>query len=107
SNILSPLMVYLDRFLIGSLVSISSVAFYSAPFDAVSKLWLVPTALEGVLFPAFSQARALNNGQRVGSLYQRSIAISLAILFPVVLGIVLFAPEGLRLWLGESFATRS
>lgn len=107
SNILSPVMVYLDRFLIGSIASVASVAYYSVPFDAVTKLWLVPSSLEGVLFPAFSEAEALKDKQRVGRLYQRSIAASIALLFPVVLGVVLFAPEGLRLWVGESFAVHS
>ncbi|HZQ20800.1 MAG TPA: flippase [Terriglobales bacterium] len=107
SNILSPIMVYLDRFLIGSIASVSSVAYYSAPFDAVTKLWMVPSSLEGVLFPAFSEADALKDRQRVNSLYQRSIAVAVSVLFPIVLAIVLFAPEILRLWLGQNFAEHS
>lgn len=107
SNIISPVMVYLDRFLIGSLISISAVAYYAAPFDAVTKLWLIPSALAGVLFPAFSEALATANRERALSLYERSVASTFAILFPLLLGIILFAPEGLRLWLGPEFAVRS
>lgn len=107
SNIIGPLMVYLDRFVIGSLVSISAVAYYAAPFDAVTKLWLIPAALSGVLFPAFSEALAVKDHKRATSLYERSIASTFVILFPIILGIVLFAPEGLRLWLGSEFARRS
>ena len=107
SNIISPMMVYLDRFLIGSVVSISAVAYYAAPFDAVTKLWLIPAALSGVLFPAFSGALAVDDHQRTTSLYERSIASTFAILFPIILGIVLFAPEGLTLWLGADFSRRS
>lgn len=107
SNILSPLMVYLDRFLIGALISVSAVTYYAAPFDAVTKLWLVPSALAGVLFPAFSEALALDNRERANSLYERSLAATFAILFPCILVIVLFAPEGLRLWLGADFARHS
>jgi len=100
-------MVYLDRFVIGSLVSISAVAYYAAPFDAVTKLWLIPAALSGVLFPAFSEALAVKDHKRATSLYERSIASTFVILFPIILGIVLFAPEGLHLWLGSEFARRS
>jgi O-antigen/teichoic acid export membrane protein len=107
SNIVGPLMVYLDRFVIGSLISISAVAYYAAPFDAVTKLWLIPAALSGVLFPAFSEALAVDDRGRATSLYERSIASTFAILFPVVLGIVLFAHEGLHIWLGQEFANRS
>jgi len=107
SNIVGPVMVYLDRFVIGSVVSISAVAYYAAPFDAVTKLWLVPAALSGVLFPAFSEALAVEDHPRTTSLYERSLASTFAILFPSILGIVLFAREGLTLWLGADFAGRS
>jgi len=107
SNILSPVMVYLDRFLIGSLISISAVAYYATPFDAVTKLWLIPSALAGVLFPAFSEALAVDNRERANSLYERSIASTLAILFPLILVTVLFAHEGIQFWLGAEFARRS
>ena len=107
SNIISPMMVYFDRFVIASLLSISAVAYYAAPFDAVTKLWLIPSALAGVLFPAFSEALAVDNHDRASSLHEQSIASTLVILFPLILVIVLFAPEGLRLWLGPIFASRS
>jgi O-antigen/teichoic acid export membrane protein len=107
SNIITPLLVYLDRFVIGALLSISAVAYYAAPFDAVTKLWMIPVALAGVLFPAFSQALAVQDRVRATALYERSIVSTFAILFPLVLGVVLFAHEGLRLWLGIEFATRS
>lgn len=107
SNLISPLMVYLDRFLIGSLVSMSAVAYYAAPFDAITKLWLVPSALAGVLFPAFSEALAVENRDRAILLYEQSLASTFAILFPLILGTILFAHEGLRLWLGANFASHS
>jgi O-antigen/teichoic acid export membrane protein len=100
-------MVYLDRFVIGSLLSMSAVAYYATPLDAVTKLWVIPVAFAGVLFPAFSEALATGNRERTNSLYERGIGSILAIVFPSVLVIVLFAPEGLRLWLGANFAVRS
>src|SRR6185312_13460245 len=54
SNVLGPLMVTFDRFLIGSIISIAGVAYYSIPYEVVTKLWLISSALIGVLFPAFS-----------------------------------------------------
>jgi O-antigen/teichoic acid export membrane protein len=107
SNLSSPIMVYLDRFVIGSLLSMSAVAYYATPLDAVTKLWVIPVAFAGVLFPAFSEALATGNRERTNSLYERGIGSILAIVFPSVLVIVLFAPEGLRLWLGANFAVRS
>jgi len=107
SNIITPLLVYLDRFVVGALISISAVAYYAVPFDAVTKLWMIPTALAGVLFPAFSESLAINDQVRVTGLYERSLVTTFSILFPLVLACVLFAHEGLRIWLGNDFAARS
>jgi O-antigen/teichoic acid export membrane protein len=107
SNIITPLLIYLDRFIVGALISVSAIAFYGVPFDAVTKLWMIPAALAGVLFPAFSETMALENYSRVKSLYERSIITTFSILFPIALATVLFAHEGLQLWLGSDFSIRS
>lgn len=107
SNIITPLMIYLDRFVIGAFISMSAVAYYAAPFDAITKLWLIPASLAGVLFPAFSEALAVSDRTRVMSLYERSIVSTFVILFPLVLGAVLFAHEILGIWLGADFSSHS
>jgi O-antigen/teichoic acid export membrane protein len=107
SNIISPIMVYLDRFLIGSLISMAAVAYYTTPFELVTKLWVVPTSLVSVLFPAFSEALAVGNDDRARSLYEGGVSSIFVLLFPLTLAVMLFAPEGLRLWLGADFARRS
>lgn len=103
SNIVSPVMQSMDRFLIGALLSVSAVAYYSAPFDVISRISILPAALAGVLFPAF----AMSYGQdrdRLPRLLSRGLKFIFLIVFPVVLIIVTFAPEGLGLWLGPNFA---
>lgn len=107
SSIISPIMVYLDRFLIGSIISIAAVAYYTTPFELVTKLWVVPAALVAVLFPAFSEALAVGNNDRAGLLYESGVSSIFAMLFPPTLAVMLFASEGLHLWLGTEFARRS
>jgi O-antigen/teichoic acid export membrane protein len=107
SNIISPIMVYLDRFLIGSLISISAVAYYTTPSELVTKLWVIPSALAGVLFPAFSETLAVNNQDRATSLYENGVGSTFVILFPFILVTIVLAPEGLRFWLGADFARHS
>src|SRR4029077_11536366 len=65
SNLLGPLMVTFDRFLIGSVISIAAVAYYSIPFEVVTKLWLISSALVGVLFPAFSTTSHMDRARLV------------------------------------------
>src|ERR1700723_1921283 len=45
SNIVGPLMVTLDRFLIAGLISVTAVAYYATPYELVTKLLLVPVAV--------------------------------------------------------------
>lgn len=106
SNIVGPLMVSFDRFLIGSMLSVSAVAYYAVPYEVVVRLGFVATALVGVLFPAFSTA-VESDRNRLVFLYECGVKyISLA-LFPITLAVIAFAPQGLRLWLGEDFARNS
>jgi O-antigen/teichoic acid export membrane protein len=100
SNIVGPLMVYADRFLIGAAVAMSAVAYYTAPYEVVTRLWLVPAAVTAVLFPAMSSAAP----ERLALLYRAGIKVVLGIVFPIALLLITFAAEGLELWLGERFA---
>jgi O-antigen/teichoic acid export membrane protein len=106
SNLVSPVIVYMDRFLIGALVSMSAVAAYTAPFDLVNRLIVVPGAVAGVLFPAFALSLA-QDPNRTAVLLGRGVKYLFLAIFPVVLLIVVFAPEGLRLWLGGALTERS
>lgn len=106
TNIIGPVMVYLDRFLIGALVSIASVAYYVMPYEVVTKFWLIPGALVGVLFPAFTTS-FVQEGNRTVVLFDRGLKYVFLSLFPLSLLIVIFANEGLDLWLGAEFAQNS
>jgi O-antigen/teichoic acid export membrane protein len=106
SNVVGPLMVTFDRFLIGALVSVSAVAYYATPYEVVTKFWLLPGALVGVMFPAFSTS-SVRDRNRTALLYNRSVKYLLLVLFPMVLLVVVLAQDGLRLWLGAEFAQHS
>ena len=107
SSIVSPILEYLDRFLIGSLLSIGAVAYYSAPYEAVTRLRIIPASLVMTLFPAFSALEGIKDRQRLGILFARSVKYVLLTLGPVVLAITLFAKEALQIWLGAEFAAKS
>ena len=106
SNLISPLMVYMDRFVIGALISVAAVAYYATPWEVVTKLLLIPTALSAVLFPAFGYWYG-RDSFRTAELYYRGIRIIVILLFPLALAAVIFARPGLTLWLGASFAEAS
>ena len=103
SNLISPVMVSIDRFLIGMFLSVTDVAYYATPYEIVTKLQVIPSALAGVLFPAFS-ATLVSDGARARQLYTQGLAITLALLLPLTAMVVAFAHSGLAIWLGAEFA---
>lgn len=106
SNIIAPVMLYLDRFLISSLVSVTAVAYYAIPYEIVTKLWIVPTSLMGVIFPALSTS-FVKDKTLSGNLYRKSIKYIFCLLFPIILIIILFGKKGLTIWIGPEFAANS
>ncbi len=106
SNIVAPLMISFDRFVIGGMVSMAAVAYYGIPSEAVTKLALFPAALVGVLFPAFSTAAARDES-RLARMFESAVEWIFLLMLPVLTVVVAFAPEGLRLWVGQDFAQHS
>jgi O-antigen/teichoic acid export membrane protein len=105
-NLLVPVLAYVDRFIIGALLSVGIVAFYATPFEAVTRLQAIPGAVAGVMFPAFAST-FVQDPRRTALLMERAVKYIFLAVFPVVLLIVAFAPEGLKLWVGPLFAQNS
>ena len=106
TNLVGPIMDNMDRFLLGILASVSVVAYYATPFDVVTRALLIPVALTGVLFPAFSTALT-QDAPRVRTLFVSATRYVFLAIVPISLLFTTFAREGLTLWLGSAFATRS
>jgi len=106
TNIVGPLMVYLDRFLIGALVSMSAVSYYTTPYEVITKIGILPAALVGVLFPAFSHSY-VSNRSYTARLFSQGVRFVFLGMFPIILFIVIFANEAIDFWLGAEFARNS
>ena len=55
-SLFQPIIMYADRFLIGSLVSMAAVTYYTTAYEAVTQMWILPTSLVGVVFPAMAMS---------------------------------------------------
>ena len=106
ANVAGPFLVYIDRFLIGSLVSITAVAYYTTPYDMVTKLWFIPSSLVNVLFPAFATSFSQDKTTTT-KLFERANKYIYLVMLPITLLIVIFAADCLNLWLGSAFSANS
>jgi len=107
SNFLAPLLVYADRFVIGSILGMSYVSYYTAPQEAISRGAVLPGALVTALFPALAALDASGGRDRVRELCVRAIKSLLLIMTPVLLIVFVFARQLLQVWLGADFAAHS
>jgi O-antigen/teichoic acid export membrane protein len=90
SNILYPITLYLDRFVIGSLVSVSATAYYATPADLINRFWVVPIAAM--------------NAARTGTLFRRSMVFISATVFPGCICAIALPGLLLDVWLGHEFS---
>jgi O-antigen/teichoic acid export membrane protein len=103
SAVVSPLMVYMDRFVVGALAGPAAVAWYGTPQEAMLRMGMVSGAVAGVLFPAFAAAGGTGREQ-LGPLLKRGADAVFVLMFPLSLLLASFAREGLHAWLGPEFA---
>lgn len=106
SNLISPLMGYLDRFLIGVCISAAAVAYYVTPNEMVTKIWIIPSALTAVLFPKFA-AQIRVEPENAKRLFKQSVCVLFCIVYPITLVLSTFSHEVLSLWIGAAFAEKS
>ncbi|SJZ99958.1 Na+-driven multidrug efflux pump [Oceanospirillum multiglobuliferum] len=106
SNIISPIMVYFDRFYIAAALSASIVAFYTTPLDFLTKMLLLPSALVGVMFTSFSNEWSSKRKSAIDK-YRKSILAIFLSMLPTSIIIFLYADTGLSIWLGAEFANQS
>lgn len=104
SNVVSPIMVYFDRFIISSALGQQSVAFYAAPSEAVNRLLNIPGSISRALFPFISNSKESNNHD-----YIQKKAFILTFIVTVILSFpfFIFAEKIILLWVGEQYVESS
>jgi len=106
SNVISPIMEYMDRFMIASILGVVATSYYVAPSQVVTKLLVIPASISSVLFPLFSQHWQKDPKHAV-HLLKQGFSYTFLILFPVAVLLVFFAKEWLSLWLTPEFAIQA
>lgn len=106
SGVVGPALLYFDRVLIGSLISIAAVGFYTPPSMITARLGLVSGSLTAALFPAFSAYAGSGDREWIERALARSVKYLLLVVGPIALGLIFLAHPILALWLGAEFAAK-
>ena len=75
SSVISPVLVYLDRFFLAGLATVAAAGYYVGAYEVVTRLLVVPISLSGVLFPALAgmAARGESDVARAGRVVGRAV----------------------------------
>ena len=101
--ILAPLLLTIDRMVIGAQLGAVAVAAYTIPYQIISRLQLVPQSLINVLFPRLS----VNEGQKARRMAFLYSVVMTAFFVPIIIGLIYLIEPLLQLWLGDNLDPQS
>nr|WP_222124973.1 oligosaccharide flippase family protein [Variovorax boronicumulans] len=112
TNVIGPVLSYFDRFVIAARLSMEDVTHYTVPFDALSRMPMLPIAMMGVLFPLLARAHGESVGTPAASasatpLLAFATRLMLGFWIPGMVLAVLLGPWLLRAWVGAEVAHAS
>ncbi len=106
SNVVGPLMVTADRFIISATMGASLVAYYTVPAEFLIRLLILPAALTSALFPRLT-AVISSKPNEAKMLYKKCLKVVTITLLPLCILIASLSKLGLTLWLGSAFAEQA
>lgn len=101
SGVISPLMVYGDRFFVGAIAGPALLPIYAIPQEALQRLLILPASFTNALLPKIVGL----NGQQLKSQYSTSFKHTAWIMLLVCCGACAIAYPGLRIWISPDFAS--
>ena len=106
TNVIGPIMVNADRFILSHLVGASLIVFYTIPADMLMRVLVLPEAISSVLFAKFSK---IIKTDKTYSLFlcKKSFLIYIILMIFICSPILLFGTEIIVFWLGSSYGETS
>ncbi|MEO7043439.1 MAG: flippase [Gemmatimonadaceae bacterium] len=106
SGVISPMLIYFDRFALGARSGLAAVGYYTAPYEGITRMLLIPNSLIAALFPLLTGLGVVAASARIDRLFASSMrALLLMMSVPAAIGLF-FAPVILRVWMGPEYAAQ-
>ena len=98
TNVVDPILVFVDRLAIGALLGAAAVAVYVVPFNLVSQLVLLPAALARALFPKMASVST----EEARAMSRESLLVLAFLITPATLLMLVGVGPFLKVWIGEA-----
>jgi len=103
TGLVTPVMDFLDRFAIATLLGPAAVAEYVVPFNLAARTRIFPASVTRALFPRLSAL----DPEEARALALRTLRHLVALLTPLLLLALLLVTPFLRWWIDERFASEA
>lgn len=103
SNIISPIMVYFDRFIVSNVIGAGAVAYYTIPSEGVSRLGILPAALSRAIFPKLSNLKKTND---IKEQIRLSYKLASLTCLPVIILGMFFSNQIIYYWMGNQYVAK-
>ncbi len=104
SAALGPVLGSFDRFVVGSVVGVVGLGFYTGAAEAANRFLLIPATAFAALLPALTYTSASGGRDRALMVTYAARRQLAALLLPLCLALCIFAPAILTVWLGSAFS---
>jgi O-antigen/teichoic acid export membrane protein len=104
AGIIGPLLTYFDRLLIGGVVGVAQLPYYSVPQTILQQSSHVPRAFGSVLFPRFSSEKDETEAIRLTEKAMEAMAF---VITPAIVLLILGMEPLLTVWISRDFANKS
>jgi O-antigen/teichoic acid export membrane protein len=101
SAMVSPVLVQADRFFIGAVLSAAAVSTYAVPFDLVTQLLIIATAVSTVAFPSITHRLQTDTASARAEFDRWLLIVASAMAVATVL-VAWWLPELLSAWIGTA-----
>jgi O-antigen/teichoic acid export membrane protein len=103
STALGPLLASFDRFVVGSIVGVVALGYYTGAAETATRFLLIPVTAFSALLPALAATDARGARDRSLAATRAARRQLTAVLFPICLVLFAFAPQILGFWLGSEY----
>lgn len=103
SAVISPMMIYGDRFIVGAFAGVDLLTYYAIPQEALQRLLIIPVAIGGALMPHFAGIKVEDRLVLYKKHYKKTAKIMLLL---CALALLFFYPI-FSIWISAEFAFKA
>lgn len=107
SAALGPALGSIDRFVVGSVVGVAGLGYYTGAAEAANRFFVIPSTAFSALLPALANTEARGARDRSLAATRAATRQLATLMLPLCLALFAFAPAILKIWLGPVFSAQA